>query len=790
MNEWTATPAAGGDPIATHRAGPGPRVPRNSRSTPTSRARLLRRAGSAALAAGLGAGALALVLPATGTADAAVRPAVTFGNPAWHLGPFGSASTPIALSSPNVANLPGGPAAVVGGRTGNVYAFSMANGATQWIYNAGAPVTSSPSVAPTSAANSLDTVFVGTGNAAHPTSGGYQAISPGGGDQWFVTATNPPTDPYKASGVQASMAIGNLQGGLNTVAGSLGENEYAMTAGGGGVLAGFPWFQGDTDFSTPALADLYGNGQTDIVQGGGSSPGLAYGTQYQAGGHLRVISPSGNQGQANPNGGQVCELSPIPSQTVFSSPAVGDFLSSGSQMGIVDGTGGTFWPTPNNQVIAMTTGCGLAWSDSFDGKTMSSPALADVLGNGQLQVVEGTDAGTSAGSVYALTGSTGGTIWQANVGPVLGSVVTADLGAGHQDVLAPTLRGVVVLTGQNGATITDLQPDAAFQNSPLVTDTGGQIGITIAGYEGSGSFIYHYLVNGTNGALANEAGAWPQFHHDAQLTGDASPAAPVNVEVPCTAPSSTPSGYYMSASDGGIFAFGNLPFCGSTGSIALNKPVVGMAATADAGGYWEVASDGGLFAFGNAQFYGSMGGKPLNQPVVAMATTPTGGGYWEVASDGGLFAFGNAQFHGSMGGQPLNQPIVGMAATPTGGGYWEVAADGGLFAFGNAQFYGSMGGKPLNRPIVGMAATRTGHGYWEVASDGGIFAFGNAQFFGSMGGQPLNRPIVSMEAVPSGKGYRFAASDGGIFAFGSTAPFYGSMGGKPLNKPVVAMAGF
>ncbi len=758
-------------------------------ASPKRRGRLLRRAGSVALAAGLSGGALAVAAPASGTAVAAERPSVSFGNPVWFDGPFGSASTPIALSSPNVANLPGGPAVVVGGRTGAVYAFSMANGAPQWTYNAGAPVTSSPSVAPTTAGSPLDSVFVGTGNAAHPTSGGYQAISPGGGDQWFVRAANPSTDPYGSNGVQASMAVGNLQGGVDTVAGSLGENEYAMTAGGGGVLPGFPWFQADTNFSTPALANL-GNGQTDVVQGGGSTTGLAYGTQYHDGGHLRVLSPAGNQGQPQPNGGQICELTPIPTQTVFSSPAVGDFLSGGSQMGIVDGTGGTFWPTPNNQLIAMTTGCGLAWEDSLDGKTMSSPALADVLGNGHLQVVEGTDAGTSSGSVYALTGSTGGTLWQANVGPVIGSVTTADLGTGHQDVLAPTLHGVAVLTGANGSTITVLQPDAAFQNSPLVTDTGGQIGITIAGYEGSGSFVYHYVVAGTNGALANEAGAWPQFHHDPQLTGDASPAAPVNVEVPCTAPSTTPSGYYLSASDGGIFAFGNLPFCGSTGSITLNKPVVGMAVTADAGGYWEVASDGGLFAFGNAQFYGSMGGKPLNQPVVGMAATPTGGGYWEVASDGGLFAFGNAQFYGSMGGRPLNKPIVGMAATPTGGGYWEVASDGGLFAFGNAQFYGSMGGRPLNQPIVGMAATPTGHGYWEVASDGGIFAFGNAPFYGSMGGRPLNKPIVSMEAVPSGRGYRFAASDGGIFAFGTTAPFYGSMGGKPLNKPVVAMAGF
>jgi len=120
-------------------------------------------------------------------------------------------------------------------------------------------------------------------------------------------------------------------------------------------------------------------------------------------------------------------------------------------------------------------------------------------------------------------------------------------------------------------------------------------------------------------------------------------------------------------------------------------------------GYWLVASDGGIFAFGDAQFYGSMGGHPLNKPVVGMTGTGDGHGYWMVASDGGIFAFGDAQFYGSMGGQPLNKPIVGMSQTPDGGGYWLVASDGGIFAFGDAFFFGSTGSMTLNEPVVGMS---------------------------------------------------------------------------------------
>ena len=221
-------------------------------------------------------------------------------------------------------------------------------------------------------------------------------------------------------------------------------------------------------------------------------------------------------------------------------------------------------------------------------------------------------------------------------------------------------------------------------------------------------------------------------------------------------------------------------------STALDQPVVGMAAAPDGHGYWLVATDGGVFGLGGARFYGSMGGRPLNQPEVGMAATPDGQGYWLVAADGGVFSFGDAPFYGSMGARPLHRPVVGMAATPDGGGYWLVAADGGVFSFGDAPFYGSMGGRALNRPVVGMAAP-DGTGYWLVAADGGVFSFGDAPFHGSLVGRPLYRPAVGIAATPDGQGYWLAAADGGVFAFGD-APFRGSMGGRPLYRPAVGMA--
>ena len=173
-----------------------------------------------------------------------------------------------------------------------------------------------------------------------------------------------------------------------------------------------------------------------------------------------------------------------------------------------------------------------------------------------------------------------------------------------------------------------------------------------------------------------------------------------------------------------------------------------MAATPSGRGYWLVASDGGIFTFGDAAFYGSTGAMTLNKPIVGMASTPTGRGYWLVASDGGVFTFGDARFFGSTGGPPAGQPIVGMAATPTGAGYWMVASDGGVFTFGDAGFFGSgperaaPPGAP--RAVVALVPSASGKGYWQASATGELLAFGDAADLGRPSG--LNRPLVGLAA--------------------------------------------
>jgi IPT/TIG domain len=343
-----------------------------------------------------------------------------------------------------------------------------------------------------------------------------------------------------------------------------------------------------------------------------------------------------------------------------------------------------------------------------------------------------------------------------------------------------------------------------YTDGPIVTGLspstqppagGGSVTITGTGFTGASDVNF-----GSNAAHGVERAHFT-VNSDTSITATA-PAGSGVVNVTVTVPGANlptspaglqnrfnyRAGYWLGASDGGVFTYGNPPFEGSAGNLTLNKPVVGMAATPDGGGYWLVASDGGVFSYGDAVFYGSTGNLTLNSPVVGIAATPDGFGYWMVAADGGVFSFGDAEFFGSMGGAHLNAPVVGMAPTTDGNGYWMVAKDGGVFSFGDAVFQGSAGALALVAPVVGIAAAPGGNGYWLGAADGGVFNYGSgAQFFGSAGGLHLNAPVVGIAASPDGMGYWLVATDGGIFSYGD-AVFWGSAGGLRLNQPMVGMA--
>jgi hypothetical protein len=228
--------------------------------------------------------------------------------------------------------------------------------------------------------------------------------------------------------------------------------------------------------------------------------------------------------------------------------------------------------------------------------------------------------------------------------------------------------------------------------------------------------------------------------------------------------------------------------------------VVGIVSTADHGGYWLDASDGGVFSYGDTKFYGSVpelgihpygSGLPesLSAPIVGMVPSSDDDGYFMVASDGGVFAFGDARFEGScysVGG--CSGAALAVMPDATGNGYWVVTQTGSVYAFGDAPYYGAPG--PQSVPVTSAVPTPDGRGYWILFANGSIANFGDAANLGNPVGQMGGLdPASAIFTSADGGGYWVAAADGAVAAYGD-APNDGSMLGSALNGSIVAATGW
>jgi hypothetical protein len=219
-------------------------------------------------------------------------------------------------------------------------------------------------------------------------------------------------------------------------------------------------------------------------------------------------------------------------------------------------------------------------------------------------------------------------------------------------------------------------------------------------------------------------------------------------------PTAADGGYWLVASDGGIFTFGNAYFYGSVPGLGLapagsrdpkrlNAPIVGMVPSTDGAGYFMVASDGGVFAFGDAKFEGSCPGiGGCSGAAVAVMPDVSGNGYWLVTATGHVYAFGDAVNYGAPGPQAV--PVTAAVRTQDGAGYWLLFANGVVAPYGDAANLGgpagSVGGA---NPAAAIFTTSDGGGYWVASADGGLYTYGSAPNDGSMAGQRLNGSIIA-----------------------------------------------
>ena len=263
-----------------------------------------------------------------------------------------------------------------------------------------------------------------------------------------------------------------------------------LDAATGRIEPGFPKYLYDTSWSSPAVADLYGDGRKEIITGADldgeySCPGLAPdipGCTY--GGLVRVFDTSGRQRA----------LFNVPGEVVWSSPAMADVNGDGHP-DVVVGTGQNYasigYPTaPSHRVWALdgrTLRPLPRLPVTLGGSTMSSPAMASVDGRTPWAFINSTDGRLTAidgGGPRAVVdlrdvppGHCGRSQAQGD-----GSPTVADInGDGRLEVLTVVDRALVVVDALSGTVLQDTALGSGTELRPFVLETSPTV-VTIDGH--------------------------------------------------------------------------------------------------------------------------------------------------------------------------------------------------------------------------------------------------------------------------------------------------------------------
>lgn len=199
-----------------------------------------------------------------------------------------------------------------------------------------------------------------------------------------------------------------------------------------------------------------------------------------------------------------------------SSPAVADLDGDGIREVLIGGPDGAF------RAYHGKTGQ-LLWSYPTQGEIVSSAAVGDLDGDGKLEVV----FGSGDGYLYAM-GPTGGLRWKAHLGsPVLGSPALAKRGPqAGLDVYVTASAGVLYLIrGSDGAYLAGRGLGAGVVSSPVVADVDGDGKLEIFFQDRKGdsdpmaSGDVFWAVRDSGSSVAPLAMEWPMFRRDPAHTG-------------------------------------------------------------------------------------------------------------------------------------------------------------------------------------------------------------------------------------------------------------------------------
>jgi len=348
------------------------------------------------------------------------------------------------------------------------------------------------------------------------------------------------------SGNFAAPVVGDVDGDgdMEIVINSWDRNIYLLDHQGNRL-----WFYhvADTIWSTPVLVDVDGDGDLEILTGTDITGGgiLPDGTVAEDGGFILVLDKNGNKMARR----HIHEA-------IYSSIAAGDVDGDG-QMEYFVGTGFAFY-MQGNYTQAYVYGFRIntssnpwqivdlpGWPRPVARPGMSSPALADLDGNGDLEVVIGSgyngmsspNACSNSGSdpdcygaIYAWhhTGQliSGFPVWPREVNGknafIRSSPTVADVDNDGQPEILFSMGWTVLVLSRNGTLEQTMDARYSVFGSPAIgdLDNDGRTNVVIGGSDISNpNFGYvhnfEYGSNTYNGNLME----WPTFHRDERNSG-------------------------------------------------------------------------------------------------------------------------------------------------------------------------------------------------------------------------------------------------------------------------------
>ncbi|BEP15197.1 hypothetical protein acdb102_35080 [Acidothermaceae bacterium B102] len=440
------------------------------------------------------------VTPGTSTPPSLVM--MTAGSPHWYSKNISASH----YSSPAVVPVgPGGQLEIIDGfPDGTVQAWST-DGTHLWTFNTGAgAVQASPLVVDLNGDGHLDIV---TANTA----GNVWAFTPSLNNK--VIFKKKTGDGVHEPGDFATPAVAdiNKDGKLDVIETSWDHHIHVWSGKGTHKeLPGFPVFLQDTSWSSPAVADIDGDGWPEIAFG--------YDCAGVAGQNCHPLGRGGYIGVLRHDGKWEKGFPKFQHQVVWSSPAITDLFGNGKKE-VVVGSGAM--PTTSGRTLSVLNSAG-HYLKGFPAKQSeeitASPSIGDVDGDGKKDIVYTTNDGilrvmNRAGKITASTCLAGS--WHTCPISYRANAALADVNNdGKIDIVVGNELSLAVYDKVGGSLVKIMafgtygyQP-GAFTATPTVLQVGTQTWIVAATTQGAQN-VGKVFVWKLNNALGKAP--WPTF---------------------------------------------------------------------------------------------------------------------------------------------------------------------------------------------------------------------------------------------------------------------------------------